>query len=199
MLLKVSITKNKTFRMVLDSLLCAIIIVQNFVPFFGYIPLGPLNLTTLHLTVIVAALVLGPFDGALVGGVWGLVCFIRAFIWPTSPLATIVFVNPLVSVVPRILIGVVSGYVFMWLRNKIKLSGAMMIASLLGALTNTILVLGLIFLFYRGQAQVLYSVNVAALLPYLEGVVVTNGIPEAIMAAVICPIISLPLLKRYQR
>ena len=103
--------KNKTFRSVLIALFCAIIIVQNFVPFFGYIPVGPLNLTTIHVTVIIAAIVLGPRDGAIVGGVWGLITFIRAYVWPTSPLATIVFVNPLVSIVPRILIGVVVGYV----------------------------------------------------------------------------------------
>ena len=117
--------KNKTFRSVLIALFCAIIIVQNFVPFFGYIPVGPLNLTTIHVTVIIAAIVLGPRDGAIVGGVWGLITFIRAYVWPTSPLATIVFVNPLVSVVPRILIGVVAGYAFIFLRNKVKKVPAM--------------------------------------------------------------------------
>ena len=114
------------------ALFCAIIIVQNFVPFFGYIPVGPLNLTTIHVTVIIAAIVLGPRDGAIIGGVWGLITFIRAYVWPTSPLATIVFVNPLVSVVPRILIGVVAGYAFIFLRNKIKKVPAMCVASILG-------------------------------------------------------------------
>lgn len=63
--------KNKTFRSVLIALFCAIIIVQNFVPFFGYIPVGPLNLTTIHVTVIIAAIVLGPRDGAIIGGSLG--------------------------------------------------------------------------------------------------------------------------------
>ena len=182
--------KNKTFRSVLIALFCAIIIVQNFVPFFGYIPVGPLNLTTIHVTVIIAAIVLGPRDGAIVGGVWGLITFIRAYVWPTSPLATIVFVNPLVSVVPRILIGVVAGYAFIFLRNKIKK---------VGAITNTILVLGLIYLLYRGQSQALYSLDVKALLPYLLGVIGTNGVPEAILAGIVGPAISVPLLSRLEK
>lgn len=191
--------RNKTFRSVLVALFCAIIIVQNFVPFFGYIPVGPLNLTTLHVTVIIAAMVLGPRDGAIVGGVWGIITFIRAYVWPTSPLATIVFVNPLVSVVPRILIGVVAGYVFIFLRNRIMKVPAMCVASILGALTNTVLVLGLIYLLYRDQSQAMYSLDVHALLPYLLGVVGTNGVPEAIMAAIVCPAIAVPLLSRMER
>lgn len=191
--------KNKTFRSVLIALFCAIIIVQNFVPFFGYIPVGPLNLTTIHVTVIIAAIVLGPRDGAIVGGVWGLITFIRAYVWPTSPLATIVFVNPLVSVVPRILIGVVAGYAFIFLRNKIKKVPAMCVASILGAMTNTILVLGLIYLLYRGQSQALYSLDVKALLPYLLGVIGTNGVPEAILAGIVGPAISVPLLSRLEK
>ena len=157
--------KNKTFSSVLIALFCAIIIVQNFVPFFGYIPVGPLNLTTIHVTVIIAAIVLGPRDGAIIGGVWGLITFIRAYVWPTSPLATIVFVNPLVSVVPRILIGVVAGYAFIFLRNKIKK----------------------------------VSLDVKALLPYLLGVIGTNGVPEAILAGIVGPAISVPLLSRLEK
>ena len=171
------------------ALFCAIIIVQNFVPFFGYIPVGPLNLTTIHVTVIIAAIVLGPRDGAIIGGVWGLITFIRAYVWPTSPLATIVFVNPLVSVVPRILIGVVAGYAFIFLRNKIKKVPAMCVAS----------ILGLIYLLYRGQSQALYSLDVKALLPYLLGVIGTNGVPEAILAGIVGPAISVPLLSRLER
>lgn len=147
--------------------------------------------------MIVAALVLGPKDGAIVGGVWGTIAFIRAFVWPTSPLATIVFTNPLVSVLPRILIGVVAGYTFMWLSkrlsSKILAAG---IAAVLGSLTNTLLVLGQIYLFYQGQAPAMYALDVAALLPYLLGVVATNGLPEAALAAIIAPSVSLSLLRK---
>ncbi|GBG94729.1 membrane protein [Ligilactobacillus salitolerans] len=189
--------KNQTYRRVLYALFTAIIIIQNFVPFLGYIPVGPLNLTIIHVTVIIAALTLGPGGGAVVGGIWGVITFVRAFVWPTSPLAAIVFVNPLVSVLPRILIGVVAGYVFKWLADKFRQRYlAMGIAAVLGSLTNTILVLGQIYFFYNGHSQALYQVDVHALLPYLLGVVGANGVPEAIFAGLAAPLIAKPLLNR---
>lgn len=189
--------KKKTLRIALLALFTAIIILQNFIPFLGYIPLGVLNLTIIHVTVIIAALLLGPKDGAIVGGVWGTITFIRAFVWPTSPIAPIVFVNPLISILPRILIGVVAGYAFVWAKKSFhsKIFAASL-ASVLGSLTNTFLVLGQIYLFYRGQSQVMYGLDTAALMPYLLGLVLTNGIPEALIAAIVSPALALPLAKR---
>ncbi|KRL40386.1 ECF transporter S component [Liquorilactobacillus nagelii] len=191
---------KQTKRLVILAFFTAIILVQNFVPLVGYIPLGPLNLTLIHITVIVAAFVLGPVDGALVGGVWGTITFIRAFVWPTSPLATIVFVNPLIAILPRVMIGLVAGSIFKLLQPKVRHTMAAMIpAAILGSLTNTLLVLGQIFLFYQSKSQMLYQINTKALLPYLLAVIGTNGIPEAIAAAIIAPMISAPLLLRFHR
>lgn len=191
---------KKTKRLVILAFFTAIILVQNFVPLVGYIPLGPLDLTLIHITVIVAAFILGPLDGAIVGGIWGLITFIRAFVWPTSPLATIVFVNPLVAILPRVMIGVVAGEVFKLLKNKVRHQAVAMIpAAILGSLTNTILVLGQIYLFYQSKSQILYQIDTKALLPYLLTVIGTNGVPEAIAAAIIAPMISEPLLLRFQR
>lgn len=194
------VKNNQVYRKVLYALFTAIIIVQNFVPFLGYIPIGPLNLTIIHVTVIIAALTLGPSGGAIVGGIWGGITFVRAFVWPTSPLAAIVFVNPLVSVLPRILIGVVAGYVFRWLMHKMKQQYlALGIAGLLGSLTNTFLVLGQIYLFYNGHSQALYQIDTKAMMPYLLGVIATNGIPEAIIAAIAAPLIAKPLMGRVRK
>ncbi|WP_125980921.1 ECF transporter S component [Loigolactobacillus iwatensis] len=194
-------TKGRSaYRISILALFIAIIIIQNFVPLFGYIPIGPLDLTTIHVTVIIAAMVLGPIDGAIIGGVWGLITFIRAFTSPTSPLAPLVFTNPVIAIVPRILIGLVTGYLFNWLRKtRLPQTVGMMFASLAGALTNTILVLGLIYIFYRNpQVAAAYHTNLNGLLNVLLVVVATNGIPEAILAAIVGPLISLPL-QRYRK
>ncbi|MCC7667608.1 ECF transporter S component [Liquorilactobacillus satsumensis] len=190
--------KNRTLRSVFIAFFCAIIILQNLIPFLGYIPLGPLDLTLIHITVIVAAFVLGVRAGALVGGVWGVITFIRAFVWPTSPLATIVFINPLVAIFPRIMIGVVAAVVFRLVLSKTnKAFAAMSLAAVLASLTNTFLVLGQIYFFYQGKSQILYHLDAQALLPYLLGVIGTNGIPEAILAGIIAPLISMPLIKKW--
>lgn len=190
-------TKQKLVKHVIIALFAAIIIIQNFIPFLGYIPLGPLNLTIIHITVIVIALSMGPLYGGIVGGIWGVITWIRAFVWPTSPLATIVFVNPLIAILPRILIGIVAGGSFSWLKKRLaKQSSAMVLAAILGSLTNTLLVLGQIYLFYRGKSQAMYALNVNELLPYLLGVIATNGLPEAILAGLVSPLIAGPLRKR---
>lgn len=189
--------QKKSYRLALLALFTAIIIMQNFIPLIGYIPIGPLSLTVIQITVIVAAVLCGPKFGGIVGGVWGTITFIRAFVWPTSPLAVYVFTNPLIAILPRILIGVVAGYVYLFLHKKGRKTWlAICIAAVLGSLTNTILVLGQIYLFYRHQAPLLYHIDMQALLPYLLGVIGTNGIPEAILAGVVVPVVTRPLLKR---
>ncbi|MCO7125654.1 ECF transporter S component [Sporolactobacillus shoreicorticis] len=187
--------QNQTFRLVLISVFTAIIILQNFVPFLGYIPIGVFSLTIIHLTVIVVALVLGPVEGAIIGGVWGMTTFIRAFTFPSSPIAPIVFTNPLISVVPRILVGFVAGYLFLLLK-KTKRSRiiCMSIAALFGSITNTVLVLGLIYIFYRVPYANYLQIDVSKLLPALFVVVVTNGIAEALAACFISPMIAKPLM-----
>ncbi|MCM3163208.1 ECF transporter S component [Metabacillus litoralis] len=188
--------KNNTFRLVLLGMLTAIIIIQTSIPFLGYIPIGPLSLTIIQVTVIIAAIVLGTKEGAIIGGIWGMITFIRAFVAPTSVIAPIVFTNPLVSVLPRILIGVVAAYVFhKMLSRKLNETVRMSIAGVLGSLTNTVLVLGLIYLFYREPYANFLELDMEQLLPALMTIVATNGITEAIISGLLTPIISKPLLK----
>jgi uncharacterized membrane protein len=188
--------KNKTFRIVLLGMLSAIIIIQTTIPFLGYIPIGPLSLTFIQVTVMIAAIVLGTKEGAIVGGIWGVITFIRAFVAPTSLIAPIVFTNPLVSVLPRILIGVVAAYVFhSLLRRKFNETVRMSVAGVLGSLTNTVLVLGFIYLFYREPYANFLKLDIEQLLPALLTIVATNGITEAILSGVLTPIISKPLIR----
>ncbi|SFF99398.1 ECF transporter S component [Sporolactobacillus nakayamae] len=187
---------SQTYRLVILSIFTAIIILQNFLPFLGYIPVGVFSLTIIHLTVIIVAIVLGPADGAIIGGVWGLTTFIRAFTFPSSPIAPIVFTNPLISILPRILVGLVAGYVYLGLkRTRLQRIPSMSIAALLGSLTNTLLVLGLIYIFYSHPYANYLQIDVSKLLPALLAVVLTNGLAEAFAACLISPIVANPLLK----
>ena len=190
--------KSKAYRISILALFIAIIIVQNFVPLFGYIPVGPLSLTTIHITVIIAAILLGPVDGGIVGGVWGILSFIRAFTAPTSPVQPLVFTNPIISILPRILIGVVAGYLFIGLtKTKLKPAISLAITAIFGSLTNAFLILGMIAMFYRTPAVAhAYGVSDPSLIiKVLMTAVGTNSIPETILAAVVVPIVCLPLLK----
>ncbi len=188
-------------RSTIRSILIAIIILQDFVPFLGNIPVGPLSITTMHVTVIIAAIVVGPVDGAIIGGVWGILTWVRAFVAPSSPLAPLVMINPLVSVVPRIMIGLVAGYLYRWLARLSKQPRlAMILAGIAGSLTNTGLVLGAIAIFYRTLAVArAYGVNVAHLLPALETIMATNGLAELVFAAIVVPLVAYPVLEVRRR
>lgn len=181
---------NKTFRLVIRGILLAIIIVQAMVPFLGFIPLGFISLTIIHITVIVAAVVLGTKDGAIIGLFWGLATIVRAYAMPTTPFDTLVFTNPIISVLPRVLVGVVAGLVFSQLYKRSKsVVVSSVVSGILGSLVNTILVLGLMGLLYTSVTASAYGTDTSTLFTVLLGVAVANGIPEAIGAGIITPLI----------
>ena len=187
--------KNKTYRIAILGILSAFIIIQTFVPFLGNIPIPPLNPTIIHITVIVAAFVLSTKDGLLVGLVWGLARMVKAYTLPASPLDLLLWTNPVIAVVPRVMVGLVAGLIFhAFLKRKQEKRG-MVIAAVLGSLTNTVLVLGFIALFYGNEYATALNVDPSNLLKVLAGIVATNGIGEAVAAGLIAPFIAKALMK----
>ncbi|MFZ1690404.1 MAG: ECF transporter S component [Trichococcus flocculiformis] len=187
--------KNKTYRIAILGILSAFIIIQTFVPFLGNIPIPPLNPTIIHITVIVAAFVLSTKDGMLVGLVWGLARMVKAYTLPASPLDLLLWTNPVIAVVPRVMVGLVAGLVFhAFLKRKQEKVG-MVTAAVLGSLTNTVLVLGFIALFYGNEYATALNVDPSNLLKVLAGIVATNGIGEAVAAGLIAPFIATALMK----
>ena len=187
--------KNKTYRIAILGILSAFIIIQTFVPFLGNIPIPPLNPKIIHITVIVAAFVLSTKDGMLVGLVWGLARMVKAYTLPASPLDLLLWTNPVIAVVPRVMVGLVAGLIFhAFLKRKQEKRG-MVIAAVLGSLTNTVLVLGFIALFYGNEYATALNVDPSNLLKVLAGIVATNGIGEAVAAGLIAPFIAKALMK----
>ncbi|AYJ46337.1 hypothetical protein IGJ01_002197 [Enterococcus sp. AZ089] len=183
-------TKSKTYRLVIRAILTAIIILQTMVPFLGFIPIGITSLTIIHITVIVAAIVLETKDGMFIGLVWGVFTMIRAFTSPTTPLDIAVFTNPIISVVPRVLVGLVAGLLFTIIYKKTKkVVAASIVAAIFGTITNTVLVLTLMGTLYTGLVANTYGVDASALFVTLGGIAITNGISEVITAAILTPIL----------
>ena len=187
--------KNKTYRIAILGILSAFIIVQTFVPFLGNIPIPPLNPTIIHITVIVAAFVLSTKDGMLVGLVWGLARMVKAYTLPASPLDLLLWTNPVIAVVPRVMVGLVAGLVFHTFLKRKQEKAGMVTAAVLGSLTNTVLVLGFIALFYGNEYATALNVDPSNLLKVLAGIVATNGIGEAVAAGLIAPFIATALMK----
>lgn len=104
--------KGKRFdvkKMAIVGILGGISAILGLTP-LGFIPVGPTKATIMHIPVIIGSIMEGPVVGALVGLLFGLFSIFQAIMNPTP--VSFVFLNPLVSVVPRILIGIVSYYVY---------------------------------------------------------------------------------------
>jgi uncharacterized membrane protein len=133
---------------------------------------------------------LGPSYGALVGGVWGISCILRAL---TNPLwVQFGFANPLISLVPRIIVGLVAALAFVILRKlKCPKILASVFSAILGTLTNTVLVLGALTLF-GGMKGLNFAEYFDSVIKTLIGI---NGIIEIVLAAIVVPLIFAPLSK----
>ncbi|MDQ0359937.1 ECF transporter S component [Breznakia pachnodae] len=189
--------KTNMKRFTLFALFLAIEVAVSVIPFLGFIPLGFINATTLHIPVIVAAVVLGKKEGAAIGFVFGLISLIKHTMEPSlssfifSPFVTVGetsgnFASILIAIVPRTLIGFVSGLIFENLKKrKINDVVSVSISAVAGSLTNTILVMGGIYIFFGGAYAATVGIAYEALVGFIMGIVTTSGIIEAIVAAII--------------
>lgn len=200
---------KKTQYMTSMALFLAIEIILVVTP-LGYIPIGPLNAITMHIPVIIAGIILGKKAGGELGFVFGLTSMIKATIQPGitsfcfSPFVTIGTISGnykslLIAFVPRILLGYLAGLIFEIMKNKGRENSGVLAGALVGALTNTVLVLSGIYVFFGNAYASSLNVAYSGLIGLLLGVVTTNGILEAILAAVVSLAVykaMKPLLKK---
>lgn len=182
---------SNVFQLTIISMLVAILIVQTFIPMLGYIPLGPIDVTIVHITVILSAVLFGPKIGLTVGTVWGLLSMFRAYTQPTP--FNVVFLNPLISVFPRMMVGWASAKMFQLLKERFSNRIAYSVTAAFGTLTNTVLVLGGIYLFASETYANALGISESALLGALGTVVATNGLIEIIASTIILPLLAVPL------
>jgi uncharacterized membrane protein len=191
---------KKTKSLTYLALFMAIEAVLVMVPFLGFIPIGPLRATTLHIPVIIAAIVLGTKEGCLVGLIFGLFSLFNNTINPTvtsfafSPFISGNILSAVIAIVPRVLIGFVSGEVYRLMKNRFPTAG-MFVSSFLGALTNTALVLGGIYLLFGQAYAKALGRSFASLAPYFISVISTQSLLEAVVGAIIAVAVSKALLK----
>jgi uncharacterized membrane protein len=197
MLKQTTSQKITTRQMTKAGVLSAITIVLG-VTRMGFIPLGAINATIMHVPVIIGAILEGPVVGMLIGLIFGIFSMIQAVTAPT--VLSFAFINPLVAVLPRILIALISYYLYNLLKKVIKNDKvAVPVAAALGSMTNTIGVLGMIYLLYVEQFAKVLSVNVNGVLAFIFTTATTNGVIEAIVAAIITSAVVVAIRKIEKR
>ena len=194
------------------AMFTAILFLLTFTP-IGMIDLPIIKATVLHVPVIIGALLLGPKKGAFLGGMFGLASLLKNTLVPN--LSSFAF-SPLIPVpgldrgspwalficfVPRILVGVTPWLVYTLIKTLFRKSnagiqtGGMVIAGIVGALTNTALVMGSIGVIFTEAYAAVQGIPADAVLGFILGIVAANGIPEAIVAAVITPAVCVPMVR----
>ena len=230
--------KEKLRKLVVSSMLGAITVVLGLTP-LGLIPLGIINATTMHIPIIVGAILEGPVVGASIGLIFGISSLVKNITTPN--LLSFAFYNPLISILPRVLIGIVSYYVFSFFSKRksstlkavsyaiygllaifmsylfyanitaVKTINALLslvllafvlataylthkksydnfaviISSFIGSLTNTVLVLGGVYLMYGSMYMQKLNKAPSEAGNVLFGIALTSGLPEAIISVIL--------------
>ena len=197
--------KMDTRYMATLAMFCGILLVMGATG-IGFIPLPVIKATTMHIPVILGAILLGPAAGAVLGGVFGL-CSIWAnttspglLAFAFSPFMTTeglpgVLKSLWIALGCRILLGVIAGWLWKGLKRILKQDYlALPVTAAVATICHTILVMGSIYLLLAQQYAQAKNVAITAVFGLVMGTVTASGIPEAIIAAVLVTVIGKALL-----
>lgn len=187
------------------AMLCGVLLVMGMTG-IGFIPLPVIKATTMHIPVILGAILLGPKAGGVLGAVFGL-CSIWAntttpglLSFAFSPFMT---TEGLVGVVKslwialgcRILFGVLGGWLWILFRKVLRKEyAALPVTAATATICHTLLVMGSIYVLLTQQYAAAKNVAISAVFGLIIGTVTASGIPEAIAAAILVTVIGKALL-----
>ena len=190
--------KLDTKRTVGIALMAAIVVLLANTP-LGMIQLPIIKATTVHIPVIIGAILFGPMAGAMLGGIFGICSVISNTMAPT--LLSFAF-SPFVAAASggaqgalkalwiavgcRIMVGVVSGWLWRGLKIlRLPDMAALPIVGFVGSMTNTAFVMGSIYFLLASQYAEAKNVALTAVYGLIMGTVTGSGVMEAIAALTI--------------
>lgn len=195
--------------LVLTSLFSAIIFIMAFTP-LGYIPLGVINATIIQIPVIIGSLFCGPKQGAFLGFLFGFTSFLKNTIMPATLSAFVfspvlaanmfgikgVLYSTFICFIPRILVGVLPYFLYKAMKKVSKWKALnFAVAGVVGAFTNTFLVMGSIYVLYKDAYATAQGIDPSAVLGVIGGIIGFNGVIEAILSGIIVSAVGVVLNK----
>lgn len=192
-------TQTDTKKLVRIALLTAILIVMEITG-IGLIktPSG-LEMTIMHVPVIIGAILMGPAEGAILGGVFGAISFWECF--GKSPFGAVLLgINPvftfIVCIPTRMLMGYLCGLIFKAL-NKEEGKGVVSfgVASLSGALLNTLFFMTTLIVFFGRTEFIMGLRGTLNIFAFVVAFVGVQGVIEALLAAFLGAALSKALWK----
>lgn len=204
---------NKTKKLVVFAMFGAVIFLLAFTP-IGFIQLGFIKATIIHIPVIIGSILLGPAMGAGLGFLFGLTSLISNTMTPAvssfafSPLIPVPgtaggsALSLLVCFVPRILVGITPWLIYRGLQRLSKdrfQTAALAVAGVGGALTNTLFVMHLIYFLFQDAYASVQGVPAQAVYGIISSIIVANGLPGALVAGVLTAAICKALMATLKR
>lgn len=182
--------KSDTKRMVMLALLAGVLLVMSYTP-LGYLNIGPLAISLNMIPVAIAAVVLGPSGGAVLGAVFGVTSCLQCIgIGGLSNMGAILFeISPVLCfaqrLIPRILAGWLAGYAYIGVKKLFGTSAACFTAGFAAALLNTVLFMAALVLLF-GKTEYLQSLIAGRnILVFICAFVGVNAVVEMLASTVV--------------
>lgn len=188
---------EKIRKITVDAMFLAIMTIMTFVPYIGFIPLGAISITLMHVIVLVGAAYGGTLRGLLYGFFFGILSLLKAVISPAGILDPY-FVNPLVSVLPRMIFGLLAGITFDLL-FKLKSNTAkallMPISSFVLTMIHSVITLTMLGLF-TGSSIEMDGQTISYWAGIMGATLSTSSLLEAALAFVMVLPVSIAIVPR---
>ncbi len=169
------------------AMMMALSLIMIFTPLGTIVLPGAVQITIAHIPTMICALVLGPIPALICGAFLGLMAVIRCLLMPTSPF-DVFFANPLVAIPPRALVGLVCFWIYK-ITSRLHKPVRLALAAVAGSLTNTVGVLGILYLIYVKDLAEMLSFGDSGyhqlVLNFIIGVAGLNGLIELAASALI--------------
>lgn len=186
----------KTRKLTMTALMIALTLILGLTPLgFLTLPIISIEITLMCIPVIIGTVILGWKQGLILGLVFGLTSLYKGLTAPTPLLAPLLN-YPLVLYpsifIPRLLIPLATWGIYK-ATSKLPKAISLGITAGVGSLTNTILFLGMVFVLGSAPLAASFNMTVGAVASALALAVATNGLPEMVVAIIICVPVILAL------
>lgn len=182
------------------ALLVAILLLMSWTP-LGYLNIGPLAISFNVIPVAIAAVALGPWGGAALGAAFGLTSFLQCIgVGGSSAMGAILFgINPFLAFVqrfiPRVLDGLIIGFVHRFLKNRANTVVACGVTGLLSALLNTLFFMTALVLLFGNTEYMQGLIGGRNIILFACAFVGVNAIAEMVASTIITSAVGTALAK----
>lgn len=194
--------KITTTQLTILGLMAAVLLLMAYTP-LGYLNIGPLAITFNVIPVAICAIVLGPAGGAAAGAIFGMTSFLQCIgVGGTSAMgATLFAINPFLAfvqrMVPRVLDGLLIGYIYRGMRKKTNVYVSCAVTGFFSAFLNTVFFMGALVLLFGNTEYVQGLMGGKNVILFICTFVGINAVCEMVSSTVLTAAVGTALSKAH--